>query len=168
MSKVWAKIVELISQLLDLLIDALFLFLWAAVNWLLLRLVRHAHPSAVVVIVLWLAQAIYAGFSLAIIGLHVMRDIKGAPHAGPKALAEKLNDLTEHLFGITINASFLVGWTVINWVLHFGLERLRGEDLNLIFLSEWAAQGIVAVATLWRAVKPMYQHIMIIYHRLFP
>ncbi len=168
MSKVWAKIVELISQLLDLLIDALYLFLWGAVNWLLLRLLRHFHPSAVVVIVLWLAQAIFAGFTLAIIGLHVLRDLKGSPHTGPKALAGKLSDLTQHLFAITITSTLLIGWAVINWVLHFGLERLRGEDLNLIFLSEWAAQGIVAVATLWRAVKPMYQHLMIIYHRLFP
>lgn len=169
MSKAWAKIVELICQLLDLLIDALFLFLWGVVNWLLLRWLRVFHPSPVIVVVLWLAQGVFAGFTLAIIGLHVLHDLKGSPHAdaGLKVVVGKLGDLLEQLFAITINATLLIGWAGINAGLHFGLELLRGEDLNLIILSEWGAQVFVGVATLWKVVKPMYKNLTIIYHRLF-
>jgi hypothetical protein len=170
MSKVWSKIIELLCQLLDLLIDAIFLFLWGAVNWLLLRGLHYLHPSAVVVIVLWLVQGLFAAFTLAIIGLHIARDLKGSHHpdAGLKAVGEKLSDMVKQLFTITINSTYLGGWAAINSGLHLGLDLLHGESLNVIIISEWIGQSFVAIATLWKVVKRLYQDVIIIYHRLFP
>jgi hypothetical protein len=170
MSKAWSRIIELLCQLLDLLIDATFLFLWGVVNWLLLRGLHYLHPSAVVVTVLWLVQGLFAAFTLAIIGLHIVRDLKRSHHpdAGLKAVGEKLSDMADQLFAITINSTLLGGWAGINSGLHLGLDLLRGESLNLIIISEWIGQFFVAIATLWKVVKRMYQDLINIYHRLFP
>jgi len=170
MSNVWSRIIELFCQLLDLLIDASFLFLWSVVNWLLLRGLHYLHPSAVVVTVLWLVQGLFAAFTLAIIGLHIVRDLKGshAPNAGLKAVGEKLGHMAEQLFAITISSTLLAGWAGINSGLHLGLDLFRGESLNLIIISEWIGQFFIAIATLWKVVKRMYQDLSIIYHQLFP
>jgi hypothetical protein len=170
MSNAWSRIIELFCQLLDLLIDASFLFFWGVVNWLLLRGLHYLHPSTVVVTVLWLVQGLYAAFTLAIIGLHIVRDLKGshAPDAGLKAVAEKLSNMANQLYAITINSTYLGGWAGINAGLHLGLDLFRGESLNLIIISEWIGQFFVAIATLWKVVKWMNKDVMTIYHRLFP
>lgn len=156
--------------MLDLLVDAIFLFLWGVVNWLLLKGLHFLEPSKVIVVVLWLVQGIFAACTLAIIGLYVFRDLKGSqqPTASFKALWGKLVDMTRHLSAITINSTLLIGWTGINTLLHLGLNFIRGEGLNAIVISEWGGQFLFGIITLWRVVKPMYHDLTIIYGRLFP
>jgi hypothetical protein len=164
-----SRIYDLFCQLLDLLVDAIFLSLWALTNWLLLFGFRHFHPSGIIVAVVWLAQGIFAAFTLAIIALHLVRDLKGSvADTGLKALWKKLKDMANQLFSLTVFSTLFVGWTFFNWGLHFVLSLFPAEGLSLINISHGIAQVFVAIATLWRVVKPMYKELTRIYKRLFP
>jgi hypothetical protein len=168
-SNVWNRISEVVTQLLDLLVDSVFLLLWAIVNWLLLYLLDYLHPSGTIVIVRWLAQGIFAGFTLAIIALHLIHDLKGsaAGHSAFKAVWEKFGDLAKHLLSLTLCSTLLFGWAAINWAFHFLFELLPPAS-QLIESSETVAQFFVGIATLWKVTKPMYRELVIIYRRLFP
>lgn len=161
---------ELLCQLLDLLVDAAFLFAWGLVNWFLHLGLRHFHPSGTVVVVLWLAQGIFAAFTLAIIALHFFRDFKGGagPHTGLTAVVGKLKDLAIHLTGLVWLSTVLVGWAAVNLGLHILLSFIPAEHLSLIDISERIGEFLTGIATLRKAVMPMYHQFMIIYRRLFP
>jgi hypothetical protein len=167
-STFWNRIKEVLSRLLDLLVDSVFLFLWAVINLLLLHVLSLLHQSGMIVVVRWLAQGIFAFFTLAIIALHVIHNLKESDHSGFKAVWEKLLDLTNHLLSLTVNSTMLIGWALINWVVHHLFKLLPGESHAIVF-SENLGQFFFGILTLWNHVtKPMIRELVIIYRRLFP
>jgi hypothetical protein len=167
-ANVWNRILEVFSQLLDLVVDSVFLLVWGVINWLLLSGLDYFQPSGTIVIVRWLAQIIFATVTLLIIAFHLAHDLTGSPagHSPFKAVGEKVADLASNLFSLLSWSTLLIGWAAVNWVFHFVFEHV--PRTHVVESSESVAQFFVAIATLLRVIKPMYKELVTIYRRLFP
>ena len=175
MSELWDNITELTGRLLDLLVDAVFLVVWALINWLLHYGLEHLHPSALLVVFYWTAQGLFAVSTFLIIVLHLIKDVAGsraAPsEAGHNRLAEvwhKFLDIAKQIFALVTHSTLLVGWALINWLLHLGMSLFESEASSVVDLSHWAAQIVFAAVTLYQIVVTMYRELAKIYRRLFP
>lgn len=170
MSDIRRKISTVLLQVLDLLVDATYLFVWTILNWLVLRELNRFHPSIVIMLLLWSAQAVFAAFALAIILLHLYHDltVTAEEDSGLLDVWQKLKDISNHLVSLTMLSILLIAWALMNTVLHLGLERFRSEASLVVDVSAWILEGLFAVRTLLFTYKKMSKELKIIYGRLFP
>jgi hypothetical protein len=175
MSELLDSIAELTGRLLDLLVDAVYLVMWAVINWLLHYGLEHLHPSTLLVIFYWTAQGLFAVSTLLIVGLHLVKDASGSradsregEHGKLSEIWGKFLDMAKQFLALVTYSTLLVGWAFINWLLHLGMGLFESEASGVVDLSHWAAQIVFAIITLYKIVVSMYRELGTIYRRLFP
>jgi hypothetical protein len=175
-------ILLILIKILDLLIDAFYVLIWAAINsglnWLLhwannwlLRRDIPLHPSKLAWVFYWTSQGLFGLSTLVIIVLHAAKDIKSlrsGQHHGFAGIGTKFVDMARQTSALATFSTILIAWTSINWALEKSLDAFAGNDASVVTnLWLFAAELIFAAATLSVIVMPMYESTTIAYRRLF-
>jgi hypothetical protein len=171
-----------LTKIADLLIDAFYLLIWAAINsglnWLrhwahgcLLRRGIDLQPSNLAWFFYWFSEGLFGLSTLVIIVLYAAKDLKNLrlrQHEGFTGVRTKFVDMWKQTSWLAALSVILIVWTASNLGLEKALDSFSGNDASFVTgLWHFAAQLVFAAVTLLGVVAPMYDETAKTYRRLF-